>query len=97
MRSITTEAGRVAPFGRCGVGQGLRRLLCGAALLALGLSGCASRYPMGAGTALAVDAMVVAAEQRRAAGGGSVPVGPYAATAEGRLDSTAEGEDADDE
>ncbi|MDD9961697.1 MAG: hypothetical protein OXU70_06345 [Gammaproteobacteria bacterium] len=89
MRSITTEAGRMPPCGRC-------RLLCGAALLALGLSGCASRYPMGAGTALAVDAMAVAAEQRRAAGGRSVPVGPYAAVAEERLDTTAGG-DAEDE
>lgn len=83
------------PFGRCRAGSGCR-LLCGAALLALGLSGCASRYPMGAGTALAVDAMAVAAEQRRAAGGGSVPVGPYAGVAEGRLD-TAAGGDAEDE
>lgn len=56
-------------------------------LLALSLSGCANRVQPGASTALAVEAMAVAAEQRRAAGGPAVPVGPYATHVKERLET----------
>ena len=97
--SITTEALRMMPFRRSG---GQRRgclAWCPVLLasLALGLSGCANRYPMGAGTALAVDAMAVAAEQRQAADDRSLPVGVHAARAGERLATGAGEGDAEDE
>ena len=97
MTSITTKAVRMMPCRRAG--GWLRQLpwrLVLLASLAFGVSGCANRYPMGAGTALAVEAMVVAAEQQRAAGDRGVPVGAYAARAEERL-ATAPGDDDDGE
>lgn len=69
------------------------RLACPLALvsllLAFGMSGCANRVQPGAGTALAVEAMAVAAEQRRAAGGPAVPVGPFAVHVKERLETGA--------
>lgn len=106
MKRITIEVGASAPWRialaamapplGCRNGwRGCRRLARSVLLasLALALSGCAARYNMGAGTSLAVDAMVVVAEQRRAAGDFSVPVGAYVAPAEGRL-ATGSGDDA---
>ena len=104
--SITTDFSALRGLGfaklrrhrQRGVALGSHLLACSAmlALLALGPFGCASRYQMGATTALAVDAMATAAEQRR---NGDIPVGPYAAVAGKRLATEGdadEGRDADD-
>lgn len=93
-RARLRQAARFAPgerLGRCRRAAGLAVL----GALAMGLAGCASRYQMGEATSLAVQAMVLAAEQRDAAGGREAPVGGHAARAGERLDTGGGGDDAE--
>ena len=89
MMPTTTSVPMAAPRASGWCCRFVRSLALVALLSALGLPGCANRVQLGAGTALAVEAMAVAAEQRRAAGGPAVPVGPFAVHVKERLETGA--------